>query len=305
VGRNYEAVDCLTEAPNRIQGTVFEDPNTNAVFDGGDSPSSGRTVRLYRDNNGNGLVDGGDTQLAAQNTLGDGTFDYLLAANGSFVLDVDPTTLPPDNNVFTTDNLEAASFGAGFGLIDTGNDFGHFTDSNLALVKRITAINGVSLLDSVDNLTDDNDNHPNWPAGMSGAGISTFLAGATQTMAEPGDIVEYTIYYLATGNNPVTNVDECDRIPDGTTYIPDSMVLFTNGSTSNLTDTDIDTDGAVFLPSGDGTPVPCPEVNSDGTVVVNLAPSPTQLPNATGPGTPSNSFGFIRFRVTLDPDFVP
>ena len=78
------------------------------------------------------------------------------------------------------------------------------------------------------------------------------------------------------------------------------MVLFTNSATTNLTDTDIDSDGAVFLPTGDTTAVPCPSPNTDGTVLINLAPSPSQLPNSTGPGTPSNAYGFIRFRVTVD-----
>ena len=76
--------------------------------------------------------------------------------------------------------------------------------------------------------------------------------------------MEYTIYYLATGNNPVTNVQLCDRVPDGSTYIGDSMVLFTNSATTNLTDTPIDTDGAVFLSAGDTTAVPCPGPNADG-----------------------------------------
>lgn len=298
-GTDYEGLACLTGPPNRITGTVFLDPDTSGTLNSGDSGTSGATVNLYRDSNGNGQVDSSDIFLVSRDSIGDGTFDFLFASNGAFVLDVDPATLPPENSVFTTDNLEAADFGISLNATDSDNNFGHYTNSNLAIAKRITAINGVQLTDSADDPGDDNDNHPHWPAGTSSAGISTFLAGATETKVEPGDEVEYTIYYLATGNFPVTNVKLCDRVPEGTDYVPESMVLFTNGATSNLTDTNIDSDGGEFLPAGNNAAVPCPGTNNNGTITVNIAPSPNQLPNATSPGTPLDSFGFIRFRVTV------
>ncbi|MGB3297643.1 MAG: DUF11 domain-containing protein [Phormidesmis sp.] len=301
VGRSYDAVDCLTADSNRAVGNVFLDKDESATLNAGDTGTANANVRLYRDLNGNGQVDIGDILLTSQNTAGAGTFDFRFAANGSFVMDVDATTLPLSSNVFTTDNVEVASFGSGFGLTDTNNNFGHYTNSNLAIVKRITAINGVRLTDSVDDPADNNDNHPKWPAGTSSAGISTFLAGATENFVEPGDVVEYTIYYLATGNYPVTNVKLCDRVPTGATFIPSSMVLFTNNNTRILTDTNTDQDGAEFSPIGTPTPaVACPGNNTNGTVLVNLAQAPNQLPNATGPGNPSDAYGFIRFRVTVN-----
>jgi uncharacterized repeat protein (TIGR01451 family) len=299
VGTDYEAIDCLTGSPNRITGTVFLDPDTSGTLNAGDSGTVNAQVRLYRDVNGNGLVDGGDVLILPQNSASNGTYDFLFAASGSFVLDVNPSTLPPSSSTFTTDNLEAAAFGNSLGQTDANNNFGHFTNANLAIVKRITAINGTRLTTSVDDTTIF-DNHPNWPSGTSGAGISTFLAGATQSNIEPGDVVEYTIYYLATGNAPVTNVNLCDRVPTGTTYIPNSMILFTSGNTSTLSDTNTDGDGAQFLPINNNTAVPCPGVNSNGTLLVNLAPSPIQLPNATSPGTPTNAYGFLRFRATVN-----
>ena len=301
VGRNYDAVDCLTSASNRVTGTVFLDRDESATFNAGDSGTANAKVRLYRDVNGDGQIDAGDISLTSQNSSGTGTFDFRLAANGSFVMDVDITTLPSNSNVFTTDNVEVANFGSGFGLTDANNDFGHYINSSLAIVKRITAINGVRLPDSVDNLTDLNDNHPKWPEPKSAAGISTFLAGAITKPVEPGDVVEYTIYYLATGNYPVTNVRLCDRVPTGATYITSSMVLFTSNNTRILTDTNIDNDGAEFVPIGTPTSaVACPGNNTNGTALVNLAPSPSQLPNAIGPGTPNNAYGFIRFRATVN-----
>ena len=298
----YESIACATEPENQITGTVFLDPDTDGSFNSGagDSGTADASVRLYRDINGNGAIDGSDILLASQDTSATapdvGTFDFSFPANGAFVLDIDPASLPPANSEFTTDNLEVANFGSGFGMVDAGNDFGHFTDSNLAIVKRITAINDNRLTDLVDDPLDDNDNHPYWP----GAAFSTFLAGATESGVEPGDEVEYTIYYLATGNFPVTNVLLCDRIPDRTTYVPNSMVLFTSSVTSNLSDTNTDSDGGEFSSVGGSSGLPCDDVDTGGTVVVNLAPSPSQLPNATGPGTPTNAYGFIRFRVTVD-----
>ncbi len=297
---DYEGIACLTGAANRITGTVFLDPNTDGVFNGSDSGTPSVNVRLYRDINGNGQVDSSDLPLAAQLSAASGTFDFPVAAIGSFVLDIDPATLPPDNSTFTTDNVEVANFGTLLGITDINNNYGHFTDSNLVLVKRITAINGVRLTDSVDDPADTSDNHPNWPSGLTSAGISSFLAGATDSLADAEDEVEYTIYYLATGNAPVTNVKMCDRIPTNTTYVVESTVLFTNSTTDLLTDTGVDGDEGEFLPIGDTTTVPCPGTNDNGTVSITLAPSPALLPNATGPGTPTDSYGFVRFRVTVD-----
>jgi uncharacterized repeat protein (TIGR01451 family) len=174
------------------------------------------------------------------------------------------------------------------------------TPSNVLLVKRITAINGISLTDNVDDTGTTNDNHPNWPSGTGTGGISTFLAGATQKPIKPGDVVDYTIYYLVEGNAPVTNVKWCDRIPIGTTYVPGSMVRFTSGTTTPLTDTNSDGDNSEFLAIGNNAAVPCPSTNTNGTALVNLAPSPSQLPSATGPGTPNNAYGYIRFRATVN-----
>jgi uncharacterized repeat protein (TIGR01451 family) len=181
-------------------------------------------------------------------------------------------------------------------VIIAGND----DVSNLLFVKRVTAINGVTLTDSVDDPATTNDNHPNWPSGTSSAGISTFLAGATQRSVKPGDVVDYTIYYLVAGNAAITNVKWCDRIPIGTTYISNSMVRFTSNTTTSLTDSNSDSDGAEFLPIGNNAAVPCPGANTNGTATVNLAVSPGQLPSSTGPGAPGNAYGFIRFRVTVN-----
>jgi uncharacterized repeat protein (TIGR01451 family) len=178
---------------------------------------------------------------------------------------------------------------------------------DLSLVKRITAINrGSSDPDHPEQLFDSTyaddsqtaDNAANWPAPVDGtSGISTFLAGATGesaiVSARPGDEIEYTIYFLSSGNVAITDVNICDMIPTNTTYVADSAELITNGSTLTTADTYF---AAPTLPS-----VPCPAgTNPNGAVVVNLATDPATLPASTAPGTPAAAYGYVRFLVIVD-----
>ncbi len=311
LGDDYESLACLTAAINQISGTVFLDPDISATLTTGDSGSVNVLTRLYRDLNDDGTVDGGDQLLSSQLSDSAGFYDFQLSATGSFVLDIDPNSLPPDNNTLTTDNVETANFGFGFGLIDTNNNFGHFTNPSLVLVKRITAINNIQLNSYIDDTYDNPstsvnealaDNHPHWPPGSNGAGISNYLAGdISRGGVRPAYEVEYTVYFLSGGNFPLTNVNLCDMVPSDTTYVPGSLELVIgSGVTTGLSDAS-DGDSGEFLSVGNAPAVPCPPVpNSNGAVVVNLAQSPAQLPYATGPGTPMNSYGYIRFRVTVN-----
>jgi len=167
---------------------------------------------------------------------------------------------------------------------------------NLTLVKRITGIDGTAITSHIDDTsgpTADNDNHPHWPPGSNAAGISDFLAGAIDGSVSPGDELEYTVYFLSSGNFPLTNVNLCDWIPENTTYVANSAALFFNGSTTQAS--------SQFLAAGNTPSVPCPTgSNTNGAVVVNVVDATTQLPAATGPGTPNDAYGYIRFRVTVD-----
>jgi hypothetical protein len=81
---------------------------------------------------------------------------------------------------------------------------------------------------------------------------------------------------------------------------PESGINLTIGAIStNLTNVP-DTDGGQFFNPG-GTPsVSCSATNTNGAVVVNVVKSPATLPNATAPGTPTGSYGFIRFRARVN-----
>ena len=202
------------------------------------------------------------------------------------------------------------------------------SDPNLLLVKRITAINpgqpDQQLFNTFidDGTADNEDNDPNW------SNPDTYLPGAINvTDIEPGDEVEYTIYFLSNGDDEATNVQICDVIPDNMTFVPDSYstgsgIALLNSSASgatatNLTNANDTTDkGTFFAPS---TALPkvtidgeeknlCQKVDSTGTTVEVDADNNTngavvvgidEIPNATAPGTPTNSYGFIRFRAKV------
>ena len=199
---------------------------------------------------------------------------------------------------------------------------------NLILLKRITKINGsptgkatdgsaidfttvVSQPDNINTPRDESSdaNNPNW--------VANYPKGAIDGgVIKPGDTVEYTIYFLSTGNTAVKNANICDWVPSNTTFVTDAYgagkgIELAIGSTvsqlSNVPDSDrgdFFNAGAIVpgtYPNGTPTKLTCATpTGNDGAVVVNLVntalPAPNdQLPNATAAGTPGNSYGFIRF----------
>ncbi|MEO1385741.1 MAG: GEVED domain-containing protein [Cyanobacteria bacterium J06634_6] len=176
---------------------------------------------------------------------------------------------------------------------------------NLRLVKRITRLGATDVTPAVDITTvvdegsnNDDDASLNWPAG--------YLEGAVTATPEPGQEVDYTVYFLSDGNSVAANVRLCDLVPANTTYQPGSLQLSLNTTEppntvappAALTDTDTDTDGGRFFNNTvDPVDAPCTGTNTDGGVYVDI---PNDLPNSTATGTPSNAYGFIRFTVIVD-----
>ncbi|MGB3297642.1 MAG: GEVED domain-containing protein [Phormidesmis sp.] len=159
------------------------------------------------------------------------------------------------------------------------------------LVKRITSIGGTAITSINDDPLDTNDNSPRWPA--------NYLQGSFAGLkAEPGQAVDYTVYFLSDGNTSINQVKLCDLVPNNTTYVAGSLKLSQGGAApAILTDAAGDDPGESFNSSAVVT-APCPGTTStDGGVRVNV---PGSLANATGPGTPITSYGFIRFTVTVD-----
>ena len=167
----------------------------------------------------------------------------------------------------------------------------------LQLVKRVTNVNGTAISTVVDptTTTDPQDDSANWP--------DNYLRGAVNASAEPFQTVEYTIYFLSDGNVNINNVQICDFIPENTTYVPGSLAIELGGTAVSpaITDTsDTDQGESFAVGATPGTAgVPCDGTagaNTDGGVLFQLD---NALAPATGPGTPTTSYGFVRFSVTV------
>jgi len=192
----------------------------------------------------------------------------------------------------------------------------------LLLVQRITAINDRNFTGFVnDGVAGSPDDNPNWPLPLT-----NFLRGVINGgSVKPGDEIEYTVYFLSSGGAPARNVKICSVIPTNTSFIPDAFSsnsgialansntgLFTN-PTSFLTNSLNDGDRGDFYPIFSQTPSVCKDQNNltipltaanntTGAVLVNVVSDleGTILPHAIEAGNPTDSYGFIRFKVRVD-----
>jgi hypothetical protein len=208
-----------------------------------------------------------------------------------------------------------------FGLANDGEveDYGVSIGSkaNLLLVKRITSIKSGETVTNYDSFVDDttsttaiNDNHCNWPTaiGTAGACTNTYTVGAfAPGKVKPGDEIEYTIYYLNAGNNKAT-ARICDRINPNLDFSlqgGNGIGLSKGGAAmlmlTNAADTDnaqLDTPTATNcgnLPNNSGNDVVVVDV---GTADAPGIPG-NPLMGSTGAGTPTTSYGYIRFKTTV------
>jgi uncharacterized repeat protein (TIGR01451 family) len=238
-------------------------------------------------------------------------------------------TIPANANI--GDTFARFRFGTNTGINPTGivasgevEDYqiaiAAASDPNLLLVKRITAINPgkpeeILFSNFVDDFSTSNDNQPLWPD------PDLYLQGAIDAgKVKPGDEVEYTVYFLSSGDVNAKEVKICDVVPDQMTFVKntygielgiglgfDSTGLPTlpNLKLSNL----LNDDQGDFYGPGTAPPTNlCKKVtpantlinvnginNDNGAVVVKIP----NLPKADSPGNPTNSYGFIRFRAKV------
>jgi len=186
--------------------------------------------------------------------------------------------------------------------------------ANLLLVKRITSVNGQTNYNGQDftqlvhygvSPHDTDDTNPNWPA--------NYLKGLiTPSTVQPGDELEYTIYFLSSGKDAINNGNICDLVPVNSTFVAntftgktpntglsgaDQGIALAIGSTTptayltNPADSD---NGRFYVPNDSTTPSYCGS-NTNGAIQVTI-PS---IPAATASGSPSNSYGFIRFHAKV------
>lgn len=161
------------------------------------------------------------------------------------------------------------------------------TQPLLRLVKRITGLNTTNYTDVID------ENPALWTPTVQPVGRPDLLN--PQTLVRSGDQVEYTIYFISAGSQDATNVQICDAIPAGTTFINNSFssnsgVLLNRAGTleplTNVSDTD---QGSFFSPLAPVASPPCADANNpNGSILLNLGDIPT------------GNAGFLRFRVKID-----
>jgi parallel beta-helix repeat protein len=192
--------------------------------------------------------------------------------------------------------------------------------AKLVMVKRITAIK-----DTVTNVTTSfttfvndgvgNNTLAGWKVGASGS----YLLGALNNGAikvKPGDEVEYTVYYLNSGENNVSKARVCDRLNKNLVFQPQFSTATTstqgiefvkNTTTSYPSNTGADNDGG-FLSTSSSLPVDCNltanttfNVNniSDNVVVVDVAKTADPLLGIVSDPLLSGQRGYVRFKVKV------
>ena len=331
---SFDAAECVRGASS-IGDFIWNDINGDGVQDSDEEGIENVTVDLIWDLDGNGVIDANEPVLGTRTTDANGNYDFDELIFGNYIIDVtDTNSILSDSTLTTSTSTFAVNLAVG--AIDFNNaDFGYELlplNPNLLLVKRITAINPGSsdevqfnsfVNDDSNNDGDfdnDPDNDPNWPTDDN-----IYLRGAT-TVADiqPGDEVEYTIYFLSNGDEDATNVKICDVIPDNMSFVSNSYdgnsgIALLNSSASGATPTNLsnaeDSDEGRFYAPGAALPVVgdpptnlCQKVDSTGNIIsvgaaenINgaIVVEIDSLPEVTAPGTPDNSYGFIRFRAQI------
>jgi uncharacterized repeat protein (TIGR01451 family) len=211
------------------------------------------------------------------------------------------------NNIYTNQFTGRAN--GLLGLLISNDIFSRVrVPATLLLVKRITAINDIPIATEVKDTITQADQHPNWAA--------NYLKGAINGgTVKPGDKLEYTIYFMSIGDSPVRNLVVCDRIESNQSFLPNSYASGIGiqfklglGSVMNITSANDSTDRGRLISSGTQPPATCnippTTINSDGVVITEVTgtgtPNIIEIPGATNPGSPSNSFGLVRFKTKVD-----
>ncbi len=286
-GQTLNNVDFGLQRPpgGSIGDFVFNDRNGDRTPNPGETGIPNAIVTLR--NSSNQIV-------ATTTTNNNGNYIFTGLPLGNYTVEVTRLGggLNPTTNTTLTANLTEANpdnldidFGFRGGVVGAAN-------TGLRLVKRITnvlrggqPVNIANFNTFVDDPNDPNDNI------LQQAGRSPLGVTQLETPLQSGDEVEYTIYYLAEGDQNLQNVSLCDLIPPETSYASGEILVNRAGTNSSLTNAQDSDQGAFFTPL---QPLPQPnqclsQTNTKGAVTVNL-----------GTITPDRNFGFLRFRVRID-----
>jgi uncharacterized protein (DUF2141 family) len=272
-GQSLTNVDFGLRRPpgGSIGDTVFNDTNNNGSIDSGETgiPNVNLTLRN---------ADGQIVDTTTSNNNGNYIFTGLPLGNYT-VETTRPQNFTPTTQTTIPANLTTANpdnINVDFGFVP-GN--GSTTGTSFQLVKRITAIartNGQTTQYNtfVDDPNDQNDNLLTPPP------VGQY---EIQAPVQSGDEVQYTIYFRA--GRLLENLNLCDLIPAGTTYVPNSISVIGGGTGADQ--------GRFFSPLTSLEQVPessaCENRNNpNGTVIVRLG------------NISSSQSGSLSFRVRID-----
>lgn len=230
------------------------------------------------------------------------SFSHTVSAStGSFISTT--TTEIVDQGLIGQDDL--AAFGSTSEFSGTVEAPAVSNRPEMVLVKRITAINRGQANEQLfeDTYVDvgsdsDGDNAPEWPANYLGG-----VVGGVDV--QPGDEIEYTIYFLSNGATMAEDFRLCDRIPDYLSFAddafsPDAGILLGLASgNSPLTNTEDGDQGAYISSNSESLPH-CrqdlsigSQTQDNGFIIVNVGDVPSALDNPTG------AYGFVRFQAQV------
>ena len=289
-GQNVDTVDFGFRRPpgGTIGDFVFNDRNGDRAFNSDETGIANATVILRN-------ASGVELNRTTTNDTGNYIFTGLPLDNYTVEVITPGGGLNPTTNTTLPANLTEASpeelgidFGFRGGAVGAGN-------TGLRLVKRITNVfrNGqlVNIADISGFVDDPNDNNDNILQQAGRPPFGVYQIGQTASL-QSGDEVEYTIYYLAEGDQEFRNVSFCDLIPAETSYSSGEISVNRADTNTLLTNAQDSDQGAFYTPL---QPLPepnqCPrnQTNTKGAVIVNLDTI-----------TPDRNFGNIRFRARID-----
>ncbi len=323
IGMDYPIItsSTLSAGTLTVKGYVGNSSTGNAVF-------ANKVVELFvaaDDGNNNGEIILAD---ARSKPHGEGkTYIGTCTTDGNGLFGVTPACSFTNAATLSLTNAKNITATA---TDSTGNtsEFSSIPNSpaQLLLVKRVTQIKDgatgtvVNYTTFVNDPTSIDENNCNWltASGTTGACTNTYTVGAiAPNKVKSGDEVEYTIYYLNSGDNKATQARVCDRLDANLTFqtqfdstnaatVGKGLVLVAGNTASqyltNATDPGTDT-GQLTTPA---LATSCNLVANAGTnlsnnvVVVDVASSANPLMGAAKAGVPTTSYGYIRFKVKVN-----
>ncbi|MBX2864846.1 MAG: hypothetical protein KTR27_14945 [Leptolyngbyaceae cyanobacterium MAG.088] len=297
-----------------ISGNAFEDASRDDLLSSGESGLDEVTVTLYKDDGDNILeTNGDDLLIETKETQNGGQYLFTnLAETTNYWVSIDETDGDLGGLAYGGGDVEASQTNPRqvtlltTDLFNIDFPFDPSGKAQMALVKRITAINRGRVDEQLFDDTyvdvgspDDDDNAVEWPV--------NYLSGVVNGITiQPGDEIEYTIYFLSNGSAVAQDFRLCDRIPDHLTFSDDAfdidtgvMLGLANGNQPLTNAEDIDT--GAYIATNEASLAYCRydltqgnQTQDNGFIIVNVGDVSPAADDPTG------AYGFVRFRATVN-----